>query len=918
MKASELPNNEAERLAAVYKYNILDTEEETDFNDIVELASQLLDTPIALITLLDEKRQWFKAKKGLTIKETDRKLSFCAHAIHHFDVMVVENALKDERFNDNPLVTGEPYIRFYAGMPLVTNDGYRLGTLAVIDKEPKQISQQQYVSLRILAKQVVTLLNLRYNISMRKEAESQLRGINKDLNNRVREKTVQITEILDRISDAFIALDNNGCVSYANQKAGLIVNRPPEEVVGKYIWDMFPEAASLSFQQSADTAMASQKYQSQQVYYPSYDRWFEHYIYPSPTGLSIYFRDITEEKKAEIAVNKSEETRKLIMESSLDAILCINTKGDITFWNPQSTKIFGWTKEEVVGKPLVDTIIPERHRKQHLEGFQRYLDTQKSNLMNRVIEISAINKKQQEFPVELTIVPMKQDHEELFCAFIRDIKERKIAELKFITEKELSDSIINSLPGIFYLFNKKGKFLRWNKNFEIISGYSADEIRRMNPLDFFDKDEQALIKKNIRKVFSSGEVEVEANFFTKYSQKIPFYFNGRLTIVENKPCLIGMGIDISRRKKAEERYRTIFENALEGIYQATVEGCFITANPAMAKIFGYDTPEELITSVTDIGTELFVNPNDRFHMTDLLERYGQVSGMEARMRKKNKEMIWIRANNHAVKDEQGNVQYIEGILEDITERKISEERLKLQFAELQKTNHELDHFVYSVSHDLRAPLASLLGLIYLAQKEKDIRSHQQYWQLAHHSVTRLDSFIKDILDYSRNSRMGLELTKIDFAKLIEEVKYNFSHINDFARVTIDAEIEDDVPFYSDRTRIEIILNNMLSNSIKYQDFDKECSLVSLSINCSEKNACIKVWDNGLGIRNEYLSSIFNMFYRASEASEGAGLGLYITKEAVVKLGGTIKVESQPKAFTLFEIIIPNLKADGAKRAKSDG
>ncbi|GAA0193968.1 hypothetical protein GCM10009122_57120 [Fulvivirga kasyanovii] len=918
MKASEIPNNEAERLAAVYRYNILDTEEEADFNDIVELASQLLDTPIALVTLLDEKRQWFKAKKGLTINETDRKLSFCAHAIHHGDVMVVEDALNDERFNDNPLVIGEPYIRFYAGMPLITNDGYRLGTLGVIDRKPKQINEQQYSSLRILANQVVTLLNLRYNIAGRKEAENQLRRINKNLNYRVREKTVQITEILDRISDAFIALDTKGRVLYANQKAGLIVNRSPEEVIGKYIWDMFPEAASLSFQRSADTAMTSQQYQSQQIYYPSYDHWFEHCIYPSPTGLSIYLRDITEEKKAEIAINKSEETRKLIMESSLDAILCINSKGEITFWNPQSTQIFGWSKKEVIGKPLVDTIIPERYRKQHLAGFQRYLNTQKSNLMNRVIETTAINKQQQEFPIELTIVPMKQDTEELFCAFIRDIKERKLAEVKFIAEKELSDSIINSLPGVFYLFDKNGNFLRWNKNLEIISGYSTQEVSSMNPFDFFDKDEQVLIKKNINKVFSGGEVEVEANFITKDGQKIPFYFNGKLTTVENEPCLIGMGIDISRRKKAEERYRTIFENALEGIYQATKEGTFITANPAMARIFGYDTPNDLITSVTDIGTEMYIKPSDRLHMTDLLERYGQVGGMEVKMRKKNKETIWVRTNNLAVKDEQGNVQYIEGILEDITERKTSEERLKSQFVELQKTNHELDHFVYSVSHDLRAPLASLLGLIYLAQKEKDIHSHQQYWELAHHSITRLDNFIKDILNYSRNSRMELELTKIDFAKLIEEVKHNFSHLNDFARVQIDTEIKDDVPFYTDRTRIEIILNNLISNSIKYQDFDKEHPRISLSIVCSEKNACIKAWDNGIGISNEYLSSIFNMFYRASEASKGAGLGLYIAKEAVTKLGGTIQVQSQHGAFTLFEVTLPNLMVCKAKRTKSDG
>lgn len=144
MKISPLPENEKERLEAIRSLHILDTEAELDFDGIVELATQLCDSPISIITLIDERRQWFKAKTGLDIKETHRNLSFCAHAIHNNDVMVVCDTLQDERFFDNPLVTGDPYIRFYAGMPLCTSEGYKLGTLAVLDRKPNDLNEQQH------------------------------------------------------------------------------------------------------------------------------------------------------------------------------------------------------------------------------------------------------------------------------------------------------------------------------------------------------------------------------------------------------------------------------------------------------------------------------------------------------------------------------------------------------------------------------------------------------------------------------------------------------------------------------------------------------------------------------------------------------------------------------------------------------
>jgi len=162
MITPEIPANEEERLQALYEYDILDTLPEKDFDYLTTIASQICDTPISLITLIDSSRQWFKSAHGLSIKETDRQFSFCAHAINTpHKIMVVPDARSDERFADNPFVTDDPKVVFYAGVPLVADAGYALGTLCIIDSKPRTLDDKQYEALRALSNQVVKLLELR-------------------------------------------------------------------------------------------------------------------------------------------------------------------------------------------------------------------------------------------------------------------------------------------------------------------------------------------------------------------------------------------------------------------------------------------------------------------------------------------------------------------------------------------------------------------------------------------------------------------------------------------------------------------------------------------------------------------------------------------------------------------------------------
>jgi len=175
--------NEARRLKVLWQYDVLDTVPEEVFDDLTELAARICEAPIALISLIDENRQWFKAKVGVTLNETSRDISFCAHAIKQQDLFIIPDATLDARFASNPLVISDPKIRFYAGAPLITPDGYALGTLCVIDQVPRELRIEQKQALRVLARHVMTQLELRRHAKELTDAHEAKEASNEELEN---------------------------------------------------------------------------------------------------------------------------------------------------------------------------------------------------------------------------------------------------------------------------------------------------------------------------------------------------------------------------------------------------------------------------------------------------------------------------------------------------------------------------------------------------------------------------------------------------------------------------------------------------------------------------------------------------------------------------------------------------------------
>jgi two-component system, cell cycle sensor histidine kinase and response regulator CckA len=195
---TSLKTNETRRLKVLWQYDVLDTVPEEVFDDLTELAARICEAPIALISLIDEDRQWFKAKVGVTLNETSRDISFCSHAIKQHDLFIIPDATQDARFADNPLVTSDPKIRFYAGAPLITPDGYALGSLCVIDKVPRELRQEQKQALRVLARHVMMQLELRRHAKELNEA-NKAKDATRDELEKVKAENAKLKRELEKL-----------------------------------------------------------------------------------------------------------------------------------------------------------------------------------------------------------------------------------------------------------------------------------------------------------------------------------------------------------------------------------------------------------------------------------------------------------------------------------------------------------------------------------------------------------------------------------------------------------------------------------------------------------------------------------------------------------------------------------------------
>jgi PAS domain S-box-containing protein len=369
------------------------------------------------------------------------------------------------------------------------------------------------------------------------------------------------------------------------------------------------------------------------------------------------------------------------------------------------------------------------------------------------------------------------------------------------------------------------------------------------------------------------------------------------------------GKDVSSSYKQQEKIRkneqllaSINYSIQEGIFRTTTRDGIVYINQCFMKMFGYDSEDEMYP--IDPG-ELYVDPSRRDFFRHYMQDHTYFNNEEAEFKRKDGSTFWGLVSSIKQTDEKGNTYY-DGAIRDITEKREAARALEAQNKELVKVNRELDKLVYSTSHDLRAPLVSIMGLISIARIEADPQERNRYFDLMIKSLNKLDDFIKDIMGYSRNSRAEIRHEEINFPQIIDEAFNSLRYADRYANIERRIEVSGDGVCHSDPVRMQIILNNLISNACRYSDPEEENPYVAVKVILGESGTQIEVSDNGIGIEPRYMDKIFDMFYRATNNSDGSGIGLYIVREAVNKLKGIINVHSVLGEGTSFHMEIPAL------------
>ena len=235
-------------------------------------------------------------------------------------------------------------------------------------------------------------------------------------------------------------------------------------------------------------------------------------------------------------------------------------------------------------------------------------------------------------------------------------------------------------------------------------------------------------------------------------------------------------------------------------------------------------------------------------------------------------------------------------------------QLKSKVDELEKTNDELNRFVYSTSHDLRSPLANILGILNVARLQKPDNEVNEYFSMIESCVNKMDKFIHKTIEYYKGIRLDNVNEDIDIQKMFQDSIEMCNMQN--PQIIFDVQVEQPVQFTNDSFRLSMILNNLISNAVKYQRQDEENPIVKLTARVTDKDARIYIEDNGSGIIEEHLNKIFDIFFRSTDFKNGLGIGLYIVKEALTRIGGEIFVKSEFGKGTAFTLLIPNNKNKG--------
>lgn len=518
-----------------------------------------------------------------------------------------------------------------------------------------------------------------------------------------------------------------------------------------------------------------------------------------------------------------------------------------------------------------------------------------------------------------------------------DVARRK--EEVATNERSFSEAMLESMPGVLYFYDHNGKFLRWNRNLEAVSGYSGEELKEMHPLDFFAQADKALVAERIARVFDGGEATVEAPMVMKDGSARQFFFTGRRVRFCGKDCLVGMGIDVSERKeaeralrKSEEQFRLIMDNLEDLVAVLDLEGRRIYNSPSYRSLLG--DLEKLR------GSNSFeqIHPDDKERVRRSFEdtvATGVGRRLEYRLVDRNGSPRYIESQGSVIRGRDGRVAQVVVVSRDITERREAEREIRELNASLEQRVAERtaelavakeraeaadrlkSAFLATMSHELRTPLNSIIGFtgIVLNGLAGPLNPEQEkQLGMVRSSARHLLELINDVLDISKIEAGEVELRfeTVDLQASLEKCIAVVKPSADRKSLPISLNGPGDpVRIVSDRRRVEQILINLLNNAVKFTDagrIDVAVGIVPASDQGASPSVRIQVKDTGIGIQGKDMACLFQPFRQVDSGlarrHDGTGLGLAICRRLAEMLGGGVAAESEFGKGSVFTVTLP--------------
>jgi PAS domain S-box-containing protein len=493
--------------------------------------------------------------------------------------------------------------------------------------------------------------------------------------------------------------------------------------------------------------------------------------------------------------------------------------------------------------------------------------------------------------------------------------------------RALLDTMIESLPGIAYFYDGSGKFLRWNRNFETVSGYSGEEIARMHPLDFFAAEDKPLLEGRIAEVFARGESSVEALFLRKDGTSVPYFFTGRRVAFEGQACLVGVGIDVADRREAEKRlaqselkYRELVEYANSIILRWNSEGRITFLNEFGQRFFGYSSEEAVGRHVLE--TIVPQTESSGRDLTKLMEDIcAAPESFEQNVNenvRRNGERVWIAWTNRIVRDAQGRVVELLSVGSDITASRRAEQKVREMEEQVRQAQkmEAIGLLAGGVAHDFNNILAAILGNAELALADT-AEGHPARESLAEikKASLRATSLVQQILAFSRHQPHERQV--VDLGATLREAA-------GFLRATIPSIVELDFfvdpatpAVLADATQVYQVIANLCTNAWHALEgraghINVRLEPIELDAETAERVgrvqagrfACLSVTDDGKGMDADTLARIFEPFFTTKAPGKGTGLGLSVVHGIMQSHAGAIEVKSQPGRGTAFRLYFP--------------